>query len=269
MKNLVILHLFVLVCIFQNLWSQNGLTINSSWGDYTKGNATISFDLKFMEDTLYTGALTSFVTVQISLPNCDKRTFPTAEQTKKLGNFQYSLYDYLELYPKGLIIGSETSICQRKLFIYLKDTAEIMEQIRILSKKEPYTTWTIQTTAESSNGMAYYKNHLVPKDISYEELFMKKMYESLKKGGDKLIAPRNITHSFDISISNYENIQTLIGYLNSEGYTTELKSGGKLWATKSESADPVVLLPNLRKLRAKAKDLHTPYAGISIVQLNH
>jgi hypothetical protein len=266
-RNIVLFYLFILSGVFNNITAQNGYTINSSWGDYNKGTATISFDLQFMEDTLYTSQLTSFVTVHISLPNCDKKTFPTAEQTKKLKDFQYSLYDHLEIYPKGLIIGSETSTCQQKLFIYLRDTTGMMDEIRILSKKESYTNWTIKTTIEQSNNLDYYKNHLVPKDISYEELFMKGMYDSLKKDGDKLIAPRNITHSFDISVSNYENIQTLIGYLNSEGYITELKSGGKIWATKSESADPAVLLPNLRKLRAKAKDLDTPYSGISIVQL--
>lgn len=267
MRNILLLYLFILSGVFNSIKAQNGYTINSSWGDYNKGTATISFDLQFMEDTLYTSQLTSFVTIHISLPNCDKKTFPTAEQTKKLRDFQYSLYDHLEIYPKGLIVGSETSTCQQKLFIYLKDTAGIMSEIRILRKKEPYNKWNIKTITEEGNNLDYYKNHLVPKDMSYEELFMKKMYESLKKDGDKLIAPRDITHTFDISVSNHKNIQTLIGYLNSEGYTTELKSGGKLWATKSESADPAVLLPSLRKLRTKAKDLNTPYSGISIVQL--
>jgi hypothetical protein len=268
-RNIALFYLFILSGVFNSIKAQNGYTINSSWGDYNKGTSTISFDLQFMEDTLYTSQLTLFVTVNISLPNCDSKTFPTTEQSKKLKDFQYSLYDHLEIYPKGLIVGSETSTCRQKLFIYLKDTTGIMDEIRILSKKESYTKWTIKTTTEQSNHLEYYMNHLVPKDISYEELFMEKMYESLKKDGDKLIASRNITHSFDISVSNYENIQTLIGYLNSEGYTTELKSGGKLWATKSESADPAVLLPSLRKLRAKSKELNTPYSGISIVQLKN
>lgn len=269
MRNITLLYLFILSGIFNPIKAQNGFTINSSWGDYNKGTAAISFDLQFMEDTLYTSQPTLFVTVNISLPNCHSKTFPTADQTKKLKDFQYSLYDHLEIYPKGLIVGSETSTCQQKLFIYVKDTAGIMDKIRILSKEGAYTNWTIKITTEQSNHLEYYMNHLVPKDVSYEELFMKKMYESLKKDGDNLIAPRNITHSFDISVSSYENIQTLIGYLNSEGYTTEIKSGRKLWATKSESADPAVLIPCLRKLRAKAKDLDTPYSGISIVQLKN
>jgi hypothetical protein len=265
MRNIILLYLFIFSGIFSIIKAQNGYTINSSWGDYNKGTTTISFDLQFIEDTLYTSTLTSFVTVQIYLPNCDKKTFQTTEQTKKLKDFQYSLYDHLEIYPKGLIIGSETSICQRKLFIYLKDTAGIMEQIRILSKKEPYTNWSIQTTTEPSNGMAYYKNNLVPKDISYEELFMGKMYESLRKDGDPLTPSRTITHEFYVWESVHT--QTLIEYLNKEGYETTFKSGGKLWATKSESADPALLLPIIRKLRSKGKELNAPYAGISIAQV--
>ena len=202
MRNIVLPYLFILSGVFSSLIAQNGYTINSCWGDYNKGTAKISFDLQFMEDTLYTSKLISFVTVIISLPDCDSKTFPTAEQTKKLKDFHYSLHDHLEIYPKGLIVGSETSTCQQKLFIYLKDTAGTIDEIRILSKKESYRNWTIKTSTEQSNHLEYYMNHLVPKDISYEELFMKNMYESLKKDGDKLIAPRNITHTFDISVSN-------------------------------------------------------------------
>ncbi len=266
MKNLILVHLFILTGIFQNIWSQNGYAMNSCWADYQKDSISVSLDIEFMEDIPYLKELSTLLIVEISVPGCDPKTLPGVDQNKNQDQFKYALKEHLEIKPRGVVVGSERINCQQKLYIYLKDTSDIIKEIRLLSEQNPYREWKIKTTVEKSNNWDYYKKHLVPKNLSYEELYMKRMYESLKEGGDPLTPSREITHVF--RMESFESKVKFVAYVNSKGFMTDYRSFDQLLVIRNDSASPEHLLPIIKDLRLQVKEFGGNYIGIEIIQIN-
>jgi uncharacterized protein (TIGR01619 family) len=135
------------------------------------------------------------VTGLTTTKDCGKDGFPEKKELDKLQNANDDAVAVIKAITTCELVGTFLYECERLSYIYVRDTAEIRENLISLYESK-YRDYKYYINIKPDDEWGYYLDFLYPNDAVMEYMSNEKVITQLRQAGDKLDKPRDIEYVF-------------------------------------------------------------------------